>query len=120
VRKYDSAGSVLWTQQFGTTSSEFAQALTTDDEGNVYVAGMTSGTFPGQTSAGDNDAFVRKYDGAGTEQWTRHFGSSGDEQATGLRVDGSGRVVLAGWTNGVLPGQTSAGDDDVFVARLIP
>ncbi len=120
VRKYDSAGSVLWTQQFGTSSGDFVQAASMDGSGNVYVAGMTGGTFAGQTSPGENDAFVRKYDGTGAAQWTRQFGSSGDDQATGVSIEGSGNVVVAGWTNGTLPGQTNAGDDDVFVTRLIP
>ena len=47
-----------------------------DSDGNVYVAGVTYGTLPGQTNSGNYDAFVRKYDADGNELWTRQFGSA--------------------------------------------
>jgi len=34
--------------------------VATDHLGDVYVGGHTNGTFSGETSAGDNDAFVAK------------------------------------------------------------
>ncbi|MCH8979561.1 MAG: SBBP repeat-containing protein, partial [Armatimonadetes bacterium] len=80
-------------------------------------AGGTSGTLPGQTSAGNFDAFVRKYDADGNEVWTRQFGGSGSDRASGISVDASG-VYVAGSTTGTLPGQTSAGSADAFVVKL--
>src|SRR5205823_600611 len=65
----DAGGAELWTRQFGTAVNDFPGGLAADASG-VYVAGSTHGTLPGQTSAGDEDAFVRKYDAAGTELWT--------------------------------------------------
>jgi hypothetical protein len=120
LRKYDSAGTVLWTQQFGTNTGDYASWVTVDGSGNAYVVGMTGGSMSGQAFAGANDAFVRKYDGTGVEQWTRLMGSSGDDYATTVSVETSGSLVLAGFTNGTLPGQISAGGDDAFVARIVP
>ena len=52
--------------------------VSVDDGGNVYLAGWTYGALPGQTHAGVRDVFVRKYDGSGTELWTRQFGTADD------------------------------------------
>src|SRR5436190_1126535 len=70
VRKYDVGGTELWTRQFGTGSDDWAFGIAVDDSG-VYVTGLTSGTWPGQISAGSGDEFLRKYDLDGNERWTR-------------------------------------------------
>ena len=75
----DAAREQEWTRQFGTKVNDDAYAVTVDGSGNVYVAGYTSGALEGQTSAGSGDAFVRKYDGGGTELWTRQFGSADND-----------------------------------------
>ena len=116
VRKYDSAGTEVWTRQFGTFAVDQASGVSVDSSG-VYVAGFTGGTLPGQSSAGFTDAFVRKYDLAGTEVWTRQFGSPSLDEARGVSVDSSG-VYVAGQTRSTLPGQTSAGSIDAFVVKL--
>jgi autotransporter-associated beta strand protein len=113
VRKYDFAGHVLWTRQFGTSSTDFALGIAVDASG-VYVTGSTSGTFPGQTSAGDEDVFVRKYDAAGHLLWTRQTGTSDVDDGLGIAVNASG-VYVTGITSGTFPGQTSAGGQDDFV-----
>src|SRR6266700_539846 len=114
VREYDTAGTLLWTRQFGTPAGDFALAAAADASG-VYIAGYTDGTFPGQTNAGG--AFVRKYDAAGTEGWTRQFNASGGSTyGWAVASDGSS-VYVAGQTDGTLPGQSSAGTWDAFVRK---
>jgi len=102
VRKYDASGNELWTRQFGTTYEDYAYGISVDASG-VYVAGLTWGTLPGQTSSGGYDAFVRKYDASGTELWTRQFGTTSADFARGISVDASG-VYVAGYTLGYLTG----------------
>jgi hypothetical protein len=115
VRKYDSDGNDVWTRQFGTSGNDLAGVISVDGSG-VYVTGSTLGTFSGQTSAGGHDAFVRKYDADGNEVWTRQFGSSSHDYASGISVDASG-VYVTGFTEGTIPGQTSAGRHDAFVRK---
>jgi hypothetical protein len=116
VRKYDGDGNELWTHQFGSSGFASEATAVAVDGSAVYVAGIALGALPGETSAGDNDAFVRKYDNNGNELWTRQFGTSGSDQVAGLAADPSG-VYLSGFTGGTLPGQTSAGGQDAFVRR---
>src|SRR5262249_54190957 len=113
VRKYDSDGNELWTRQFGSGFADEATAVAVDGSA-VYVAGFALGALPGQTSAGGDDAFVRKYDTAGNELWTRQFGTPGSDQVTGVAADAAG-VYLSGFASGTLPGQTGAGGQDAFV-----
>ena len=63
----EATGEIEWVRQFGGVGPAFDSAAAVAAEGSVYVAGRTSGTLPGQTSAGVTDAFVRKYDADGNE-----------------------------------------------------
>jgi hypothetical protein len=117
VRKYDGSGTELWTRQFGTADDDLGLSVAVDRGGDVYLAGYTGGVLPGQSSAAGVDTFVRKYDGSGTELWTRQFGSADDDYGQAVSVDGSGNVYVAGYTSGALPGRTSAGAQDAFVRK---
>jgi len=120
VRKLSPAGTELWTTQFGSPSEDWAFAVATDGSGNIIVAGYTYGALPGQTNAGADDAFVRKLSPAGDALWTIQFGSRASDKASGVAVDRSGNIIVAGYTYGALPGQTQAGDWDAFVRKLSP
>jgi hypothetical protein len=116
VRRYDAGGNEVWTRQFGTSNLDDISAVAVDDSG-VYLAGSTLGELPGQTSTGNADTFVRKYDLDGNELWTRQFGTPEYDQARGIAVHSS-RVYLVAWTLGALPGQTNQGFHDAFVAQF--
>ena len=75
VSKYDAAGTLQWTRQLGTSSSDHSYGVSADGLGNVYISGHTGGSLGGP-NAGSYDAFVSKYDAAGTLQWTRQLGTS--------------------------------------------
>jgi len=113
VRSYDSAGDLRWTRQFGADISVYVDGVATDANGNVYVAGHTTGDLEG-VGHGGFDVFVRSYDGAGSLRWTRQFGTSDDDRASGVATDASGNVYVAGRTTGDLAGE-SAGGADAFV-----
>ncbi len=109
VRKYDYQGNELWTRQFGTSAHDSARGIAVGPTG-VYVAGGTAGTLPGQTNAGDSDAFVRKYDHQGNEVWTRQFGTSHFDSARGIAVGPTGVYVTGG-------PRRNAGYFDAFVRK---
>ena len=116
VRKYDAFGAEVWTHQFGTAGRDEAFAASVDATG-VVVAGLTDGTLEGQTSAGSNDAFVRRYEADGTEEWTRQFGTPSSDLADAASMVSNADYV-AGITGGSLEGQTSAGSADAFVVKF--
>ena len=82
--KYNSSGTKQWTKQLGTWDSDFANGVATDSSGNVYVTGSTFRNFDGNTSAGNADLFVVKYNSSGTKQWTQQLGTSSTDSANGI------------------------------------
>lgn len=119
LRKYNSAGSLMWSRQFGTSSYDFGDSVSTDTAGNVYISGRTDGSLGGPNlSSGDyyTDLYVAKYDGAGTLQWTRQFGTSVDDVGGAVSVDGLGNVFVAGFTRVNLQGGISW-TGDAFVRK---
>jgi hypothetical protein len=68
VVKYNSSGTKQWTKQLGSSSADEASGVATDSSGNVYVSGHTYGGLDGNTSAGNYDVFVVKYNSDGVKQ----------------------------------------------------
>ncbi|MEX2167898.1 MAG: SBBP repeat-containing protein [Pirellulales bacterium] len=115
VRKYGAAGTLQWSRQFGTSADEGGSGVSADGLGNVYITGSTRGSLGG-ANAGSYDAFISKYDAAGTLQWTRQLGTSADDYSSGVSADGLGNVYITGSTAGSLSG-TNAGGDDAFISK---
>jgi hypothetical protein len=124
VRQYGLNGNEILNLVFGTASADGAFAISVDATG-IYVAGGTSGTLPGQVSAGNTDAFVRKYDFNGNALWTHQFGTRGFDGATGVAVDASG-VYLAGIQGIGLGGEESyvrkysVDGDEIWTRLVVP
>jgi uncharacterized protein (TIGR03437 family) len=110
LSKLDPGGNTLWKRPFAATGAYRISAAVLDETG-LYLAGITERELPGQCKAGSGDAFVRKYDTAGNEQWTRQFGTSGREFAGGAAVDSTGLYVSGGIRGGRMHGS-------VFLAKL--
>jgi hypothetical protein len=115
LQRWTRDGTLAWTRRFGTSSADVATGVTVDPTGAVTVVGITSGAFRGLINAGDWDVFVRRYSAAGTVVWTRQFGTSGWDQLVGVTSDAAGGVVVAGHTDGVLPGRHGFGGSDLFL-----
>lgn len=117
VARVDRNGTLSWVRQFGSGASDVAAAVAVDATGAVYVAGRTGGALAGQNPAGESDAFLRKYDPAGTELWTRQFGNARATIASGLAVDGAGSIYVVGATGAALPNQSAFGQNDAFLRK---
>jgi PKD repeat protein len=94
LRKYDAEGNEIWTQQLGTTSVDWAYAIAVNNSG-LYVAGTTSGAFPGQNNIGLSDAYLAKFDLDGNLIWIRQFGTSSADYARDICVKPS-EIYVAG------------------------
>ncbi len=107
----------------GTTGSnqlathDYANGVVTDSSGNIYVTGGTKGGLDGNTSQGNTDLFLLKYNTSGAKQWTKQFGSSSRDSANAIAIDSSGNLYVAGITFGGLDLHTNSGANDFFVVK---
>lgn len=88
----------------GGSGSEFAPQIAVDLGFNMYVAGSTtSANFPvtdGSTKTGAQNVFVAKITSAGTALvYATYLGGTGSDTATGVAVDSSFNVYVAGFTS---------------------
>jgi len=119
--KYNSTGENVWTRQMGSPKSDTVSGVAVDSEGNIYVAGYTLGTLPGSptTHQGGADIFLVKYNSTGDSVWTRQMGSPFNDTVSGVAVDTTGNIYVAGYTSSTLPGSptTNQGSDDLFLVK---
>jgi hypothetical protein len=130
--KFNARGARQWLSLIGETTFPTVQAnaiAVAADGSRVYVAGRTVQNFdlPGQpTITTIGDAFVARLSGAnGARNWIHNLSSQTqpgpryfEDSALGIATDATGSAAfLTGVTAGVMPGQTSKGAEDVFVAR---
>jgi hypothetical protein len=112
IARFDGTGQQNWMQQFSPGSYNMMHRLASDRAGGAYACGVTTGV-PG----GASNAFVARFDGAGSGTLLHQFGtSSADTWLQGATVDSAGGVFVAGSTMGILGGPW-AGGSDVWVAR---
>lgn len=86
IAKYDANGSVLWAKNAGGTGS-FANSVSADAEGNVFVTGRFDNYYKGSSTIildtitlvqpGNDAVFIAKYDANGNVIWARSAGGSG-------------------------------------------
>ena len=101
VAKYDSAGNQTWLHQVAPTSSDSANTVSVDSNGNVYVGGQVTGAIAsGQTNAGGVDAYVTKLDSKGAVVYQRQFGGTGNDAASKTAIGADGNLVVASVENG--------------------
>ncbi|MGZ6059329.1 MAG: SBBP repeat-containing protein, partial [Myxococcaceae bacterium] len=120
VLKLDSTGNVQWIRDTGSPGTDEPTSVAVDGNGNVLVAGYTTGVLAGPGNAGMFDLFVAKFDPAGTYLWARQLGTPGIDVATAVAADASGNVYVTGYTYGSLDGHPNQGSIDGFVLKYDP
>jgi uncharacterized protein (UPF0548 family) len=119
VVKYDSNGNKRWTVLTGAAGSySCSYGITTDQDGNIYSTGSTSGNLDGSIRTVKQDIFVTKFDANGNRIWIRQLGVAGCYTAcNGIISDASGNVYASGTTDGNLDGRQLTGSNDLFVVK---
>ena len=107
VSPISSSGFDAWIATIGGTDTDFAYGMATDGSGNVYITG-----FAGSSGQGSNEIVLVKYNSAGTIEWQRFLGGSGDDKGQEVAVDSSGNVYLVGLTQ-----NSGAGSWDILIAK---
>ncbi len=126
VCKFAADGTLLWSQRLATAGWDEAQNVAVDAQGNLYVVGVTTGAFPGQSNAHPGgystpdayDAFVCQFEPDGTLSWLKQFGTDKNDAAFSVAADALGNVTVGGCTLGVLPGQVRSGPQDAFLCQF--
>ncbi|MFL5738387.1 MAG: hypothetical protein ACJ76P_13810 [Actinomycetota bacterium] len=116
VRKYSPTGTLLWTQQFGTSGEDAVHGVAVTADG-VFVVGDTYATFDGQSPHGLLDAYVISFTTSGTLRWLRQFGTSAGDDGSAIAGDGSA-VYVSGETKGAFPGRINNGGGDAYVRKI--
>lgn len=114
------AATPFGTKQMGVVGANTGESYTaTDANGNVYVAGVTSGGLDGNSLTGIKDFFLTKYNAAGTKLYTKQMGATGaNTTAYATATDASGNVYVTGQTYGGLGGNTLTGISDFFLTKF--
>lgn len=114
----DPQGKIAWVRQFGTDEWDVASSVSpgTDADGVLYIAGRTSGAFPGHSARGEFDIFVRAIDTNGATLWTRQLGSAAEDFAYAVAA-GPANSVYVGGSGGLVSGGDSD-DERGWVIRI--
>ncbi len=116
----------------GATGDERGFSIVVDNTGDAYIAGVTVSTdFPTvnpvqSANAGGKDAFICKLSSTGeTLLYSSYLGGSSDDFASGVAIDSSGNVYLAGNTassdfniSATPYDNTLDGTEDAFLTKL--
>ncbi|GAB5558134.1 MAG: hypothetical protein SchgKO_23470 [Schleiferiaceae bacterium] len=94
----------VWSKSFGGSLDEHAYAITTDNQGNIYIGGSFKswGIYPQGIQVdsllcqGESDAFIQKRDSSGSVLWTRGWGGGDVDYIFDIAIDSQGNVYTAG------------------------
>jgi uncharacterized delta-60 repeat protein len=90
------AQEIIWQRVFDTGEPDWAGAVAIDPNDNVIVVGTT---VPDLIDPNDHgDFLVVKYSLSGDTLWTRHYNRTHADYASGVAIDHSGNIIVAGST----------------------
>ena len=100
-----------WAFNAGGSGRDEATFMHVDNEGNVLVTGLFSGTADfdnsasvyNLTSAGSEDIFVAKYTSAGQFIWAFRVGGADRDHGLGITCDANNNVIITGFSGSCFP-----------------
>ena len=134
VVKLDENGNLDWVRTFGGDGSHQSRAIALDASSNVYLVGRFIGSSdlkPGGGApfgASGDEGYLVKIDSTGNFGWAKTFGGAFSDITTGVALDSSGNIFVAGTyssTADLDPGPgaaafTAMGMSDAFLVKLDP
>lgn len=130
VAQWDRGGALRWVVTLGAAGDDEVADVAVDAQGLVHVTGSVSGEVdldPGPGTAPlvaeDTDGFLAAYGPDGQYLRSTQLGGAGAQSGFAIASEPSGAVVVSGTFSGAFEcdgARTSAGPNDVFVARFEP
>ena len=116
ILNYYDNSSLRDTVLFGTSSAEKGRGISVDSSRNVYVTGDNN------TSDGDYDAFISKYNSSLSPLWTKEISSDNTtgsyaDYGYGVVFNSDGYIYVVGNTGGEIDNNTNSGEQDVFIFK---
>jgi uncharacterized delta-60 repeat protein len=103
--KYDTVGNLIWNRTWGSaTENDIGTDLFVDDQGNIFVAGFTSGF-----GVDGQDFLFIKFNSTGDFQWYETWGGFSDDRAKSIDYDSEGNIFLMGETGSFGMGNSEVG-----------
>lgn len=137
VVKFNTSGVRQWATYFGGSGSDYGYGITTDTSNNIIAVGQTTsisgiattGAYDtllnGSVSTSYMDAFIVKFNSAGSRLWSTYYGGNMDDADAKVATDLSGNIFISGQTNSYADLATSGayqtslgGNWDVFIAKF--
>jgi len=126
ARYASSNGRLIWSNTFGSRSTDAGNSVAVDTLDNVIVVGSFYGPIDfggGSVTSQYIDAFAVKFTANGSHIWTRTYGSSRNDAATSVAICPDNSIVLAGHFRGDLnlgndSLHASEYFDEVFLCKL--
>lgn len=123
VAKYDNNGNCIWAKEGGGTASDASYSITTTPSGTSYIIGNCYSAFNfGNCSLPGTDMFIIKVDSSGSCLGITGADALPVSGTYAIGIDTSGNLYITGsFQNTATFGSTtltSAGQNDVFVAKL--
>ncbi len=134
-----SNGFPVWSTFLGSNGDNRGFRIMNDLNGNKFLIGYTSNTFPIQPLAGAYlqsiygggfaDGYIAKFDAQDQLIWSTYYGGSSTDYPMAGYVDGNGNLFVWGWTNstnlelqdaggGAYFQNAIAGDFDCFILKF--
>ena len=128
LAKFDANGNHLWSRCFGDSGSQYGASIAVDGSGDMILWGGFQGIVDFGSGplvcSGQCDIFLAKFDASGKSLWSRSFSDETHLDIRSLAIDASRNIIIAGsFSSAVNFGGgriSSAGYDDIYVAKLNP
>lgn len=101
IAKYSQTGQFVWAKMLNGDGNSETTAVSSDNNGNLYVAGSFTGTYLNISdtqllNSGTENIFLACYNASGTLKWARAYGGNAIDIPTVIKVSKDTILYLAG------------------------
>lgn len=108
ISQFSLDGQLLWTKIMGTVYDDYASNISLDKNGNIYIAGSSSGA---------GESFLSKYNDQGKQQWLKNYKiDTLFEYAMFMSLGEDNNFYMSGKIIG--ESKKIVGENDIFIRKI--